>query len=180
MYNFNNIEEKNRIYKYWNHYKSGEPICEIIKENLNENFIFCEIGCQLAGLSDLILNEFGNSKVYSIDIKNCNPKRIEEMRLEFNNRFKFILGSSLETYDNFEDNYFDMIYIDTSPHIYEQLKNEIDVWIPKVKKGGVVSFHDYNHNAHPGVKICIDEYCHNNNLELYKKDYYNVYFILKY
>ena len=178
MYNFKNEKEKERVFEYWNHKRSAEPICEIIEQNFGDReFTFCEIGCQLAGLSDLILNEFDKSRVYAIDVLNCNPKTVNFLSENFLGRFSFILETSLESYNFFEDNFFDMIYIDTSPHKYNQLKKEIDLWIPKVKDGGVVAFHDYEHANHPDVKKCIDEYCDVNNLELNVKDYYNVFFI---
>jgi len=181
MYKFKNINDKERIFKYWNHYKSAEPLCNIIVNylNINEKFNFCEIGCQLAGLSDLILHEFDNSNVYSIDIKNYNPSIIKLLNEKFENRFKFFLENSLDSYKNFNDNFFDIIYIDTDPHKYDQLKQEIDLWEPKVKNGGILSFHDYNHPNHPDVKIVLDQYCELNELVLYKTDYYNVFFIKK-
>jgi len=180
LYSFKNLEEKERIYDYWNHNQSGQPICSIINENLkNENFNFCEIGCQLAGLSDLIIHEFENSCVWAIDITNHNPNIVKKLQNEFPERFHFLLESSLESYKNFNDGFFDMIYIDTDPHKYNQLEKEIEYWVPKVKTGGIISFHDYDHPRHPDVKKCLDNYCNLEGLKLYKTDYYNVFFIKK-
>jgi len=43
----------------------------------------------------------------------------------------------------FEDHYFDWIYIDGS-HIYEDVKADLAYWIPKVKKGGYICGHDFS------------------------------------
>jgi len=50
----------------------------------------------------------------------------------------------------------DAINID-SDHSYEQTKDEINKWIPLLKKGGHAFFHDYGHPNAPGVKQAIDE-----------------------
>ena len=180
-YQFKNNEEKERIFLYWyDHNKSGEPICWIIENYLDvNNFNFCEIGCQLAGLSDLILHEFNNSKVYSVDITNHNVSGIENMKNKFTDRFEFLLESSLESYKKFEDEFFDMIYIDTDPHEYNQLKKEIELWIPKVKTNGILSFHDYDHVCFPDVTRCLNEYCNEHNFELNMTEYHNVFFVKK-
>lgn len=182
IYEFKNTTDKERIYQYWyDHNKSGLPLCWIIENYLitNNSFNFCEIGCQLAGLSDLVLHEFENSNVYSIDITNHNPSVITNLQNKFPNRFKFMLESSLESYENFEDGFFDIIYIDTDPHKYDQLKKEIELWFPKVKNNGILSFHDYDHICHPDVTVCLDEYCNDHNFELIKTEYHNVFFVKK-
>jgi predicted O-methyltransferase YrrM len=170
--------EKDKIYAYWAHNQTGQAICEMVDEKLNKtNFTFCEVGCETLGLSDLILHEFDGANVVSIDITNCNPNKVLELNEKFPERFKFILESSLTSYTQFPDDHFDLVYIDTDPHKYDQLKQEIALWISKVKTGGILAFHDYDHPWHPDVKQCVDEYCKENNKELFIKSYYNVYLI---
>lgn len=170
--------EKSKIYAYWAHNQTGQAICEMIDENIDKSdFTFCEVGCETLGLSDLIINEFEGAKVFSIDITNCNPNKVLELNEKFPDRFKFILDSSLTSHTQFENEYFDLVYIDTDPHKYDQLKKEIELWIPKVKTGGVLAFHDYGHPWHPDVKTCVDEYCHKNHKVLFTKAYYNVYLV---
>lgn len=55
----------------------------------------------------------------------------------------------------FPDKYFDLVFIDAM-HDYESVKNDISLWLPKVKKGGVLSGHDYETEP-PGVKKAVDE-----------------------
>ncbi len=69
--------------------------------------------------------------------------------------------------DNYEDESFDYIYID-SDHRYEQTVRDIAQWWPKVKKGGILAGHDYNaRNKEYGVIQAVDEFVKDNNLEYF-------------
>lgn len=50
----------------------------------------------------------------------------------------------------------DVLNID-SDHTYETTKEEITKWLPLVKPGGLVMFHDYRHPNAPGVSEAIEE-----------------------
>ena len=58
----------------------------------------------------------------------------------------------------FPDGYFDCVFIDTT-HTYEQTKAEIIAWEPKVRKGGLLTGHDYGSRrpSHRGVSRAVDE-----------------------
>lgn len=49
---------------------------------------------------------------------------------------------STQAVEDFEDEYFDWIYIDTD-HSYETTRDELRLYAPKVKEGGVIAGHDY-------------------------------------
>lgn len=60
---------------------------------------------------------------------------------------------------------FDMIFIDAM-HVYESVKQDIELWWPRVKSGGIIAFHDYGHTLNhdgsvkggfPGVTRAVDE-----------------------
>jgi len=57
--------------------------------------------------------------------------------------FKFIRKTSTEAAQEFEDCSLDMVFIDAR-HDYESAKKDILIWLPKVKKGGILSGHDYS------------------------------------
>lgn len=55
-----------------------------------------------------------------------------------------------------ENNSLDYVFIDAD-HSYEGVKKDIRLWRPKVKPGGWIGFHDYDHPRLPGVKKAVDE-----------------------
>lgn len=65
-----------------------------------------------------------------------------------------IKGVSWEVSKNFEDSSVDFVFIDAD-HRYESVKKDIETWWPKIKKGGIISGHDYFNPS--GVKKAVDE-----------------------
>ena len=63
-------------------------------------------------------------------------------------------GLSWEMASNFEDGSIDFVFIDAG-HKYESVVKDINAWLPKLKKGGIISGHDYNNPC--GVKQAVDE-----------------------
>jgi hypothetical protein len=59
------------------------------------------------------------------------------------NNFNLIRKSSSDASKDFEDESVDIVFIDAN-HSYESVKNDIDLWLPKVKRGGVLYGHDYS------------------------------------
>ena len=59
-----------------------------------------------------------------------------------------------EIANKFQDNSIDLIYID-GDHYYDEVKKDLLLWYPKVKKGGIFSGHDYSLSW--GVKKAVDE-----------------------
>ena len=68
-----------------------------------------------------------------------------------------IPAESLKAVEMFEDNSLDYVFIDAS-HEYEDVKADIEVWSPKVKKGGIVGGHNYKDKTYPGVTKAVDEF----------------------
>lgn len=61
---------------------------------------------------------------------------------EYQDRSFMLRGFSNQLIDLFEDESLDFVYIDAN-HAYDFVIEDIELWFPKVKKGGVVSGHDY-------------------------------------
>ena len=55
--------------------------------------------------------------------------------------YKVLKMTSTEAADTFEDASLDFVFIDAG-HEYENVKSDIQAWLPKVKTGGVLAGHD--------------------------------------
>ncbi len=150
-----------------------------IANKLKDGDVFVEIGAWL-GQSAIFIAEYikrKNLKVkfYTIDIFDSDEikktsfemgtevakeKKIYETYLENTAHVKdyitTIIGNSQEVYKQFEDESIDYLFID-GDHSHEGFAIDIKLWYPKVKKGGIVSGHDYIWGGN-GVKPIIDAF----------------------
>lgn len=130
---------------------------DLILENFDENFTIAEIGC-LAGISTSLFAS-ACKFVYAIDpwnlflrykdygYVNKSPIIIDaEIRFDINmskyKNFKKIKNFSYVVYKDFDDESLDAVYID-GDHDVKSVYNDIMLWIPKIKKNGILCGHDY-------------------------------------
>jgi predicted O-methyltransferase YrrM len=75
-------------------------------------------------------------------------------------KYALIRSGSEDGSKNVLDESLDFVYIDAD-HTYESVKKDLSLWIPKVRKGGVVMGHDYFDGEYKGfnfgVKKAVDE-----------------------
>lgn len=92
-------------------------------------------------------------KIYQEECE-LNFKIAKNIVYKFNERAEIIPLCSLEANEliNFEE--LDFCFIDAA-HDYESVKSDIIAWLPKVKKGGWMIFHDYG--LFEGVTKAVDE-----------------------
>ena len=64
--------------------------------------------------------------------------------------------SSLEAAKGVRDESLDFVFIDAD-HSYKAVKADIEAWWPKIRKGGMMSGHDYHPDKWPGVVKAVDE-----------------------
>ena len=74
-------------------------------------------------------------KLYEIFTKNMEPVKDHYTPVKMN---------SLEAVNLFPNESLDFVFIDAS-HEYEDVKEDIKAWLPKVKIGGILAGHDYHH-----------------------------------
>jgi len=55
-------------------------------------------------------------------------------------------GKSVEIAATYEDESVDFVFIDAE-HTYKYVNGDIQAWLPKLKKGGIMAGHDYNPRA---------------------------------
>jgi hypothetical protein len=70
------------------------------------------------------------------------------------NKIKTIVSLTDEAAQYFDDSSVDVVFVDGG-HSYEVVKADILAWLPKVKKGGIISGHDFN--AWQGVNKAVTE-----------------------
>jgi len=77
--------------------------------------------------------------------------RMEKFNVEFVKKW------SMDAVKDFEDESLDFVFIDAN-HDYKWVKEDIEEWSKKVKKGGIVSGHDYSPYHFKGVVRAVDEW----------------------
>jgi len=86
----------------------------------------------------------------------------ETVRKEFNNNtrmfnnIRHIRDYSYNVVDSIPDNSLHYIYID-GDHEYKSVKYDIEMFLPKLKSGGIISGHDYFAEAFPGVVRAVND-----------------------
>jgi len=75
---------------------------------------------------------------------------------------EFIRDTSEDASKYFENNSIDCIYIDGN-HKYKYILQDIQLWYPKVKKGGIIGGHDF-FGSGLGVILAVTDYVNENNI----------------
>jgi hypothetical protein len=139
-----------------------------LKKFLPENPVTLEIGVDMGSFSEILFQALQPSEMHLLDPWEVNhlgprykknhmnniptahssPQSLDNIRNKYaeeinEGRVVIHKGYSFELYKNFKDSYFDLVYIDGC-HLYESVKNDITNFLPKVKKGGILSGHDYS------------------------------------
>ena len=113
-----------------------------------------------AGTSTLaLLLGHPNLLVISVDIKKAQLD-LERRNLEDagmgEERYKQIEGDSAEIGREWAQGLVDLVFID-GDHTYQQVKKDIQMWLPHIVEGGIICGHDYGWEKWPGVKQAFDE-----------------------
>jgi len=138
----------------------------------NENAVFVEIGTwkgkSASYMAERIMESKKNIKFHTIDTFDMTPDNDHYELIDVDNLYNtcmdnlkpvgscvnVIRKSSIEACGDFGDCSVDFLFIDGS-HRYEDVKKDIESWYPKVKRGGIISGHDY---FSPDVKRAVMEF----------------------
>lgn len=175
-----------------NRNRSHQPYITELINTFTPNGTGVEIGVNEGQLSFYLLQNTNIQHLYLIDTwqtwkgwasqetlenryKFCN----EDLPKMFSGRVTTIRKASAESYKDV-DNDLDFIFIDGN-HNYDYVKQDLELWVPKVKSGGLVAGHDWSHN-YVGVIEAVIEYCqeHSNKVLPYFTDYTRFNLKLKY
>lgn len=74
-------------------------------------------------------------------------------------------GTSKEMVGEFKDGILDWVYIDADHH-YDHVKEDINIWYPKVRRGGIVAGHDYCRYGGMEVIDAVDEFIKENGYKI--------------
>lgn len=124
-----------------------------------------EIGC---GQSTFVLTAIAkkiNAEFYSIDLNELGVERgFPNMKpiLDKESCYHSLQGDSRDIGKTWNKP-IDFLFIDSS-HEYEQTVQELDLWIPFVKKNGVICMHDTNPRWE-GVNRALKEFLEKHNQE---------------
>lgn len=160
------LEYKYKLPEGWFY---GEDINEYrqLIEDVPEGGTIGELGCykgrSLCSVADIIKRK--KLKVVVVDIftgtdhelKESNYRLVFETNMErFGIRDQITVheGYTKDVVKGFIDNYFDLLFIDAS-HLYEDVKQDIEMWLSKIKKNGKIAGHDYGN--HIGVSQAVNE-----------------------
>lgn len=133
-------------------------------DNAKDGAVFVEVGCWKGKSASFMAETIKNSKkkinFYCVDTWKgtltehghqedpdvVNDRLFEvfnENLKDLNGYYTCIRGLSVDGAKQFENESIDFCYIDAS-HEYEDVLDDIDAWLPKVKKNGVIAGDDFN------------------------------------
>ena len=120
-----------------------------------------EIGVAQGEFSELILKITEPDLLHLVDVWNSKTYHaglFKKVADKFKNlideeRIQILRKLSTDAAEDFDDNYFDWIYIDTD-HSYATTREELVKYAPKVKHDGIIAGHDYT----MGIWISLNRY----------------------
>lgn len=161
---------------------NDNPLTMLIAEYLagKRNFIGIEIGSYAGESAELFVASGAFSTLYCIDPweMGYDPNDttagdgLPIAESEFDKRFRNnpvvvkVKRYSSDAAQMFADGAIDFIYID-GDHRYEHVKEDLELYVPKIKPGGIIAGHDYGGPSTPGVKQAVDEYFGEKPVSLY-------------
>lgn len=170
------LDENPKSIKRWH------IIFHLIKKN-NLKF-FVEIGTATGKTSYSLLSNIDNIHVTTIDPYKFYPSYVDgksnqsildNLRIKAQRTLQpFVKEGRCKMINLFSDQAAeqiqstDMVFIDAN-HSYEYVKKDIEIYMPKIKKGGILCGHDYK--AYEGVTKAVNEIAKNLQVN-YASDYF--------
>jgi predicted O-methyltransferase YrrM len=131
--------------------------------NLYNNWI--ELGVCQGLYSFYLLENSSCSKLYSVDMwagdRNHDENQYNETvkyLSKFKERSKIVRKKFNEAVELFPDEYFDFVFIDGYAHTAQDNGSTLQLYWPKLKKGGLFAGHDYDKEFPDNIKA-INEFC---------------------
>jgi len=146
-----------------------EAAYDYLISQMPERGTFVELGAWLGKSSAYLCDKATGKQITIIDTWKGSPNELttthalatqvdiyELFKANMGERnYKSIKATSKAASKKFADESLDVVFIDLT-HTYEAVKEDIALWLPKVKKGGILAGDDYHENW-PGVIQAVDE-----------------------
>ena len=147
--------------------KRWDVLSRLIKEN--DLKVGVEIGAKAGENIKHILSACSDVIIYGIDcwdpnfkyqtwskgLQSVNEKKFNDVAIKFPGRAVKVKMWSNQAVGHFPDNSIDFVFIDGN-HDFESVYYDITFWLPKVRKGGFITGHDYGHPKIGNVKGAVD------------------------
>lgn len=181
-------------------YSKKQPRSSILELILNRSIIKKldkinggEIGVFKGSYSSQMLNFF-NSKNILLNLYLVDPWKVDKDFKEYgenklekayelvkdkfkdNKNVNILRSSSFDASSKFDDNFFDFIYIDGN-HKYKYVKEDLELWFPKVKIGGILFGDDYLRPY--GVQKAVKEFTYEKKIIVHFTDNGNQFYFIK-
>ena len=165
------------MFEYKNVKEYPKLLVDLVRGTETKKIVGAEIGVWTGITSCLLLSEIPNLTLYMIDswesgdgvdktVRRLQNGRLLKMAHEeadhktsFAHDRRFMINKfSADASKDFEDGSLDFAFIDAN-HQYESVKEDIELWYPKVRSGGLFCGHDYGGRRRSwGVKKAVDEF----------------------
>lgn len=144
-----------------------------------------EVGVFDGHYAEILCQKNPQAKIYAIDCwqvysgyrdhkwqKNMNKAEVAARQKLASHKCRIIKKFSMDAVKDFNNETLDAVFIDGN-HEYKYVKEDIEIWTPKVKIGGIVSGHDYykTKSGNIGVIKAVDEYVKEHGYELKLTDW---------
>lgn len=167
---FKKIEEKRELNeKFWS--RGYHLFPKVL--NLYNSKIGVEVGVAFGGHSEAILELTSVCKLLGVDPYQHFEYYKDGMNIP-QPEFDFLYEFTCNRLSRFGERYnpiraksvkavniinipVDFVYIDAD-HSFRGCLQDIIVWFPKVKIGGIIGGHDYDSSQHPGVTIAVNDF----------------------
>ena len=133
-------------------------LATLVNKIKGKNLKIVEVGCWEGLSTGIIANEIkGKGELFAVDHWQGNPGTIIEQKALLTDVYGYfkLNMKRLDVWDTvnpmvmdsetaasiFADEILDFVFIDAN-HLYPSIKQDIEMWLPKVKKGGILCGHD--------------------------------------
>jgi len=128
---------------------------EVGVERAHYSKVITETADFLHGVDPLIKYKGYREHVPQVKLDGFYDEVIERMN---GKSYAHIREYSHEAVKRFKDNTLDFVYIDAN-HEFESVIEDMEIWFPKLKLGGILSGHDYVERKGQNVIGAVDSFC---------------------